>query len=599
MDTGADATYSVVRAVHDLIINRIDYARASNGQPSAEGWAHSLAGVFTGDGVVCEGYAKAFKYMLDMLNIENIYITGKGGGDDHAWNAVKIDDEWLLVDVTWDDLKVGPDSKESPAGCYDWFCVPAEEFNEGHEGKKHIPDSASALYALPEFSESDEYVYYKKYNSLSNAPINNSNVKAFVEAGKVSAPGAYIYYAVPDDDSLRALITELKTDKRSFFRDSIFGLNLFIYVDEEKYEPPFTVDYQYPGDENQQQQPTVTVLEGTTEHIWAKGSKEYSKVTLKTSLKPSNYKDSKGKTKKGKVGFVALSSDTGIEFDTDKRTVTTKSDKSVVTVSSKGVVSAKAPGTAYVYAYDTGSLTVQKFTVDVAMAPTKLILSTAPGMTEKDCIVKKKSLDPGISETIYIVEEAGNFTVSGGTTYKAVVEGEGKNVVSASEVGFDDKGNLCFTVTAKEKPSSSTKLSKAKVTIINNESGKKVKVNVTVGNPVTDIVVTGSGNLEKKGDSVDLKISFVTPYGSGLATTDGVKLAVSLSDPDIDEKKVTLEKGSDIKIKYDKKTGNLKVTAAKDINEGGGVYLLLKDKGSGEWRSYEICYVDSSGNLRI
>ena len=599
VDTGADATYSVVRAVHDLIINRIDYARASNGQPSAEGWAHSLAGVFTGDGVVCEGYAKAFKYMLDLLNIENIYITGKGGGDDHAWNAVKIDDEWLLVDVTWDDLKVGPDSKESPAGCYDWFCVPAEEFNEGHEGKKHIPDSASALYALPEFSESDEYVYYKKYNSLSNAPINNSNVKAFVEAGKVSAPGAYIYYAVPDDDSLRALITELKTDKRSFFRDSIFGLNLFIYVDEEKYEPPFTVDYQYPGDENQQQQPTVTVLEGTTEHIWAKGSKEYSKVTIKPSIKASTYKDAKGKTKQGKLGYVVLSSDTGIEFDTTNHKVTTKSDKSVATVSGKGVVSAKSPGTAYVYAYDTGSFKVEKFTINVAMAPTKLALTSVPGIADKDYLIKKTSLDPGCGELIYLVEEAGNFSVSGGTSYKVVVEGEAKNVLTATEVTRDEKGNQSFTITAKEKPVSATKLAKAKVTVINNESGKKVKLNVSIGNPVTDIIVDGSGSLAKKGDSVDLKVSFVTPYGTGLATTDGVKVAVSLSDPDVEDKKVTLEKGSDIKYKYDKKTGNLTVTAAKDIKEGGGVYLILKDKGSGEWKVFCICTVDSSGNLRI
>ena len=343
----------------------------------------------------------------------------------------------------------------------------------------------------------------------------------------------------------------------------------------------------------------MTVLEGTTEHIWAKGSKEYSKVTIKPSIKASTYKDAKGKTKQGKLGYVVLSSDTGIEFDTTNHKVTTKSDKSVATVSGKGVVSAKSPGTAYVYAYDTGSFKVEKFTINVAMAPTKLALTSVPGIADKDCLIKKTSLDPGCGELIYLVEEAGNFSVSGGTSYKVVVEGEAKNVLTATEVTRDEKGNLNFTITAKEKPVSATKLAKAKVTVINNESGKKVKLNVSIGNPVTDIIVDGSGSLAKKGDSVDLKVSFVTPYGTGLATTDGVKLAVSLSDPDIDEKKVTLEKGSDIKIKYDKKTGNLKVTAAKDINEGGGVYLLLKDKGSGEWKVFCICTVDSSGNLRI
>lgn len=594
-DDLTDDVYEIALLLHDLIINRIDYAYTSSGQPVADMWAHNIAGVFTGQGGVCESYAKTFKYMLDVAGIENIYLSGLGDGENHAWNAVKVGADWCLIDVTWDDLNKGPDSATTPAGHYDWFMSPKTSFNT-----KHAPNLN--MYALPEFYDGYDYLYYDKYESryTGEGSLSAEGAATFVAAAEKAAPGAYVYYIIPikagevDSTTASNIVTATGHTGKYNMIVGLFGA-IFINVDTEKV-PTQSAPWLYPGDENLQQT-NITVLEGTMEHIWAKGSKEYSKVTLKTSLKPSNYKDSKGKTKKGKVGFVALSSDTGIEFDTDKRTVTTKSDKSIVTVSSKGVVSAKAPGTAYVYAYDTGSLTVQKFTVDVAMAPTKLILSTAPGMTEKDCIVKKKSLDPGISETIYIVEQAGNFTVSGGTTYKAVVEGEGKNVVSASEVGFDDKGNLCFTVTAKEKPSSSTKLSKAKVTIINNESGKKVKVNVTVGNPVTDIVVTGSGNLEKKGDSVDLKISFITPYGSGLATTDGVKLAVSLSDPDIDEKKVTLEKGSDIKIKYDKKTGNLKVTAAKDINEGGGVYLLLKDKGSGEWRSYEICYVDSSGKM--
>jgi hypothetical protein len=597
-DDYTDDVYEIALLLHDLIINRIDYAKTSSGQPVVDMWAHNIAGVFTGQGAVCEGYAKTFKYMLDVAGVENIYITGIGNGDDHAWNAVKVGLDWLLIDVTWDDFKTGPDSLESPAGFYDWFMCPETDFNTLHEPSLN-------LYPLPEFCDNYDYLFYERYLTryTGEGSLSAEDAAVFVATAREAAPGAYAYYIIPvkngEIDSTTALNIATATGftgGKISFKDGLFGAIYVSCLSELPIEQP--TPWYYPGDENLQQT-NITVLEGTTEHIWAKGSKEYSKVTLKTSLKPSNYKDSKGKTKKGKVGFVALSSDTGIEFDTDKRTVTTKSDKSIVTVSSKGVVSAKAPGTAYVYAYDTGSLTVQKFTVNVAMAPTKILLSIAPGISEKECLVKKASLDPGISETIYIVEEAGNFTVSGGTTYKAVVEGEGKNVVSASEVGFDDKGNLCFTVTAKEKPSSSTKLSKAKVTIINNESGKKVKVNVTVGNPVTDIVVTGSGTLEKKGDSVDLKISFVTPYGTGLATTDGVKLAVSLSDPDIDEKKVTLEKGSDIKIKYDKKTGNLKVTAAKDINEGGGVYLLLKDKGSGEWRSYEICYVDSSGNLRI
>lgn len=61
---------------------------------------------------VCEGYAQSFKKICDLLNIEAVVIkgyarnsTGEIGSiptnSNHAWNAVKINNEWQLVDATW------------------------------------------------------------------------------------------------------------------------------------------------------------------------------------------------------------------------------------------------------------------------------------------------------------------------------------------------------------------------------------------------------------------------------------------------------------------------------------------------------------------
>lgn len=61
---------------------------------------------------VCDGYSKLFKAVCDMLSIEcelvegysRVYLSDlnrKFDVPDHAWNAVKIDNEWFLVDVTW------------------------------------------------------------------------------------------------------------------------------------------------------------------------------------------------------------------------------------------------------------------------------------------------------------------------------------------------------------------------------------------------------------------------------------------------------------------------------------------------------------------
>ncbi|MEY4904301.1 MAG: hypothetical protein RLZZ292_2116 [Bacteroidota bacterium] len=57
---------------------------------------------------VCEGYANLFKALCNVWKIDCYFVTGlvkQGDGSvpdtPHAWNSVKIDDEWHLLDVTW------------------------------------------------------------------------------------------------------------------------------------------------------------------------------------------------------------------------------------------------------------------------------------------------------------------------------------------------------------------------------------------------------------------------------------------------------------------------------------------------------------------
>ncbi|NME69122.1 transglutaminase domain-containing protein [Flammeovirga aprica] len=61
---------------------------------------------------VCDGYSKLYKAVCDQLSIEcevvegfsRVYLSDlnrKFQNPDHAWNAIKIDGKWYLVDVTW------------------------------------------------------------------------------------------------------------------------------------------------------------------------------------------------------------------------------------------------------------------------------------------------------------------------------------------------------------------------------------------------------------------------------------------------------------------------------------------------------------------
>lgn len=119
----------LVKALHDYVITRLHYddnalklieAREYDKVP-----AQTAEAVFASRTGVCEGYARLMVALGKAAGVEIAYVTGsirdserrlqlsddpwdttiqealEGVG--HAWNAVKIDDRWYPMDVTWDD----------------------------------------------------------------------------------------------------------------------------------------------------------------------------------------------------------------------------------------------------------------------------------------------------------------------------------------------------------------------------------------------------------------------------------------------------------------------------------------------------------------
>ncbi|MFC1627705.1 transglutaminase domain-containing protein [Gemmatimonadota bacterium] len=110
--SGERDEYKQVKNIHDWIADNIAYDADSYFSGSIPG--QSYAAVLRNRSSVCEGYAGLFKTMCDLAGIECVKVSGYARGygysvfDDedvtktnHAWNAVRIDDEWHLVDATW------------------------------------------------------------------------------------------------------------------------------------------------------------------------------------------------------------------------------------------------------------------------------------------------------------------------------------------------------------------------------------------------------------------------------------------------------------------------------------------------------------------
>ena len=121
----ASTEYETVKNVHDYLVLNIVY------ELKYRPVEHSAYGALINKACVCDGYATAFSLVLRELKIDTIMVEGIVDGEseiNHAWNKVKIDNEWYNVDVTWDD----PDLYDPDNVWYSYFCITDEELAKDH-----------------------------------------------------------------------------------------------------------------------------------------------------------------------------------------------------------------------------------------------------------------------------------------------------------------------------------------------------------------------------------------------------------------------------------------------------------------------------------
>lgn len=167
--------YEKELALHDYLVSNSQYdRRLFTGTMSDE--SYTDYGVLVEGRGVCSSYAKAMFRLLNEVGIETLYVTGKAdngsGYIGHAWNIVKIQDEYYHLDATWND-PVSADGKESLRHSY--FNVTDEQIGKNHVwDKDNYPicninkHSFDNLGVTEIDDDGDEVVVIKSYEEYYN-----------------------------------------------------------------------------------------------------------------------------------------------------------------------------------------------------------------------------------------------------------------------------------------------------------------------------------------------------------------------------------------------------------------------------------------------
>ncbi|MFA7031518.1 MAG: transglutaminase domain-containing protein [Candidatus Methanomethylophilaceae archaeon] len=141
-------THNLLIKLHHEIYKRITYEEFTH--------AHSIVGPLLYKKGVCEGISKMVNYICEMNEIDSKVMIGElEGKGPHAWNQIKIDEEWYNADFTL-DLTTSDNKHE----LFDNFLVDDKTISKTHifESRSNRCDSSryDSIYRGPPLRNSIE-----------------------------------------------------------------------------------------------------------------------------------------------------------------------------------------------------------------------------------------------------------------------------------------------------------------------------------------------------------------------------------------------------------------------------------------------------------
>ncbi|MBE6724324.1 MAG: hypothetical protein E7576_03850 [Ruminococcaceae bacterium] len=163
-DRGA---YDKVRDIYGWIVANVTYDSEHKGNLDYLPQYTAHAALFDGT-CVCQGYANLFYRLALEADVDARIISGKGNGENHAWNIVCLDGWYYHLDSTWDSLQ----GKEE----YIWFL-------KGQTFPNHVRSNGTGQGERFDYTSED---FNRKYPvpPLDYDLVRSGDIKRRTEDGK-------------------------------------------------------------------------------------------------------------------------------------------------------------------------------------------------------------------------------------------------------------------------------------------------------------------------------------------------------------------------------------------------------------------------------
>lgn len=226
--------YERIKYIYDTLVLETDYDRTA---PDNQ----NVYSVFVGHASVCQGYAKAFQYLLERMGIDCTLVQGDvwETGEGHAWNLVKADEKFYYVDVTWGDISYRnlEETEEEDAQMpelpewisYDYLCITTDQLL-----RTHLPDDSMEL-PLCTAMDDNYYVREKAYFTQYDKAQMEDLVNRRIEEGRQTEAGDVVLaLCCADETCYDEFCVKLLDTQELFQYLEGTGINTFIYSTDDK-----------------------------------------------------------------------------------------------------------------------------------------------------------------------------------------------------------------------------------------------------------------------------------------------------------------------------------------------------------------------------